>query len=1170
MAAPQLIPAQSYVTVNADGTGTYAYLVFDSNLDKSILPSTSAFTLLVNGTSVKLTGTPVVTQANDLVTASSSTADNTLKLALPNAVQNGQNIVISYKDPTTANDIKSVLQGTDGADVSSFYTQPLLNKAVVDVTAPSYATYTIPNKAVANTIVLHFDDILDAALPLSSAFKISVNGKTVAATDVMNIATAQTDLLDPTKGSDLTLTLNPNAYPDLSTLPVELTYTDPTKNDDANALQVGGVDKASFSTSTSVLKLHFDQVLDPVTLPATSTLKLTINGTTSSVKSISTTVSDINDLSKGSDLFLNLDPKTAFGLDSKRIDLTYTDPTTKDDAKALQDVYGNDVATYTTTIAPVGMNLIAPVLTTADATTTPYLVVSLDKPIDVPNDAAGKAALEKSLASLFTASINSKTAKVTGVSIVDAQHLNVSLDSQILNGQTVNLTYTDKTAADDASGVLQSPLSAISGGVDVATTTLTATGGIIQTNSVAPSASEASVINSKQIEIKFKENGLTATALEDQLDSGHLPATSAFTVTQNNAKYTVSNVAVTSGDTVVLTLGSNLARLDNLKVSYTAGKDPAALQDNAGNNISSFAQEIVVKPIALTLGADNVSTSGSNNGLRDTTSENDIIYGTSATIQANDTINGGAGTGDILRIDGDISSLTLPTPANLTNVEVIDYVSPNNLSIDISSYAVQGVTTLQIEQAELLNGKTLTTGLGTSTLNLATSINPNTKLGIPLAGNLTWAATAATDKALNLVLNGYQSGLNTATAKNLTITDGSHNATTLNINSTGPNGSSNQAGTITAPSTITTHVLTGDKDLSYTVATMTGITKIDASRIAANTTVNTSAGTNTFQYVGSAKNDILVIDKGSISANLDGGAGTDTLYLSNTGSYSPADIAKLSAVKNFETIAFADGATANLTLLNNTSVKNIAVKSGTFVGNSKTIFNVDNSTDTGHLTINNRTGEYTANVVLNNDSGASHTIDSLTLGGVNNITLTSTGAVGSANVITNFNNGDNTAITLKGDKALTLGLDGTSAGNKVDASALTAALNLTVSAGGDIVTGTKLADIFHFGSAIASPTYDVFTTLNSLTKGDQLDLGGGTSFSKISINNAANLYEALDQAAAGTAGQVNWFQFDKNTYILRDTNVSTTLAATDVVVKIAGLVDLTNSTWDGAAGTLTY
>lgn len=1174
MAAPTLVAGKSYITVDPNGAGTFAYLVFDSNLDGAagILPTNSAFTLQVNGVTTALTGTPTLAAG---AAEASSTAFNTIRLQLANPIQGNQTVVVSYKEPTANNDTKLVLQGLDGTDVNTFYTQPVLNSALSDTTAPVFNNAAANTKIEADTktIKLNFGEILDPNNPpAATAFTVQVNRVTTAV-DTVKV-----------QGQDVYLTLK-GITSGLDTKRVDIAYKDPTTGNDAKAIQdVYGNDVASFTHSLvpaadnaplyqtgtatgSTVKLTFDQNLDSVNLPATSAFNdVRVNGVKTTVTKVAVA---------GTDLILSLDPKTATDLETKRVEINYTEPKAGlDDAAAIQNIYGNDAGDATVgklsfSITPIGMNTTAPTMTLPAQTGegTPYATFAFNTAVDT-------SVKEADLLGLFSATLNGKTAKVVSVKLAtDGLSAQVYLDGPILKDNTVSIKYTDKTTGDDA-GVLQSVYSPTSGGADVATGTYTLTG-LLDKNSTAPALATAELINSKQIALTFKEGGNPLTAVQDKLDQGHLPPLTAFSVMQNGVKLVVKSFDVPtnnpagnpSNDTVLLTLDKDVTNIGSITVNYTAAKDPTTLQDNAGNDIASFSAPVTIKPLNLTAGIDIVNLVSTGIATLFSTDAADVISGNIATgtLGLTDTINGAGGT-DTLKVTGALSGAltTFLDPANLSNVEILDLVNPGNNAVDVSAYAVRGVTTLQIEQAELLNAKTITTGLGTNTLNLATTT------GAVVAGDNTWAA--ANTSTLNLALNNYQSGVSAANAKGLAITGAT--TTVLNIASSTAN---NQLGLLDSPLNTNTHNITGDKALAYKVAALDfpTLTTINAAANTGGVNIDTSAGTvgAGFTFTGTKANDTLTLKAASLGtltsgAQLNGGDGTgDVLAFSDAMSFSPKAIANLNTLKGFETIQFAAGSTANLAVLNNSTIKTIGVTSGTFVGNSKSAFNVDLSNDVGGtLTLKNVIGETTTSVALNNSSNASHSLLGLDLKGITNVNISSTGTA--KNEITAVNNIENSSFAIKGTADLKLTLSAlNTVGNKVDASGFGAKLELVASSGGDIITGSKQIDTFNFTQATAGATLDTLTTLNGITKGDKLVIGGANfNLTKATIT-ATNLYDALNEVAATTGAK--WFQFDKNTYIINDTVNNAALDHTDVVVKIAGTVDLSTSTWDGA-GTLTY
>jgi Domain of unknown function (DUF4214) len=182
------------------------------------------------------------------------------------------------------------------------------------------------------------------------------------------------------------------------------------------------------------------------------------------------------------------------------------------------------------------------------------------------------------------------------------------------------------------------------------------------------------------------------------------------------------------------------------------------------------------------------------------------------------------------------------------------------------------------------------------------------------------------------------------------------------------------------------------------------------------------------------------------------------------------------------------------------------------------------------------------------------------------------------------------AITYTGGSTINGGLASIGIGN-----------NSTVNFGTN--TGVGTANVVLTGDVTGATSSGAFAfiTLNNLGVGDSMTFGNattgeltaGASFgaSQVNVASATTLAGALDLAAASDAmsqqsgttaagliaantGVLDWFQFAGNTYITEAVNSTSTaathtaLGASDAVVKIGGLVDLSSSTF--ATGAVTY
>lgn len=164
------------------------------------------------------------------------------------------------------------------------------------------------------------------------------------------------------------------------------------------------------------------------------------------------------------------------------------------------------------------------------------------------------------------------------------------------------------------------------------------------------------------------------------------------------------------------------------------------------------------------------------------------------------------------------------------------------------------------------------------------------------------------------------------------------------------------------------------------------------------------------------------------------------------------------------------------------------------------------------------------------------------------------------------NDADNTISTGAGNDSVYLG-DGS---NTVDLGA--GADYVELGTGINSVTGGAGADRFDVYITANGVT---FSTITDAAAGDVLDLyaSGGSTFSKVAgvVPDVAVYQDYLDAATAGAAyGEVRWFQFGGNTYVVEDLSAASTFQnGSDVVIRLAGLVDLSTAVWNGATGDLT-
>jgi S-layer protein len=180
-----------------------------------------------------------------------------------------------------------------------------------------------------------------------------------------------------------------------------------------------------------------------------------------------------------------------------------------------------------------------------------------------------------------------------------------------------------------------------------------------------------------------------------------------------------------------------------------------------------------------------------------------------------------------------------------------------------------------------------------------------------------------------------------------------------------------------------------------------------------------------------------------------------------------------------------------------------------------------------------------------------------------------TGAI-SVNTTNVVANSSSTGLTIKtGAGADTITL----VGQKATVEAGDGADVITVAATfGGKLTGGAGADSFNVEAAVATGVTEataVLTTITDLAAKDKVKLlAAATSFTSTKVAVTATTLEGAIGQAAATANVATWFQYGGDTYIVRNKG-DTVLSTGDLVIKVTGLVTLTNSTLDTTTDYLT-
>ena len=670
------------------------------------------------------------------------------------------------------------------------------------------------------------------------------------------------------------------------------------------------------------------------------------------------------------------------------------------------------------------------------------------------------------------------------------------------------------------------------------------------------------------LQLTYSAQGTDATAIANKL-----AASNAFTAALN----TTAEITGYTGTAAAASARSWLATVTDVASTLTAATatvDAAVAAATGGSFV-------------LTSGVDNISG----------TLNNDTIVGdftSPSTLNAADAIHGSTGT-DTLKLYGTYNAANMPVA--ITSVEILQLPTVVDISLDFSnlSKATAGIERIVIDNATALNNKTITTTSG-QTLSLSTG-----SAGAATAGAVAWAASS-TDTSASLTLNGYQGGASVTPAA-LTISGAA--TTTLNIAST---GNANKVSLLTGPATTTSHVITGDKALTYAVSATdaAALNSINASTTTGGVSIDVSAAANkaAFTFTGGSGDDHLKLSDNQLATlsagtQLAGGAGTsDKISLLDT-ALSAAEAVKLSAATGFEILGLNADIVLDASTI--TSIKNFTIDT---TGLTQTFSNMATGSSITlkaaaltSLTLAGAAGVTDTNIALGTTSSTGNiSVGTLVTTGLTGIALSSNGTGTHTNTITTLTNSDNSTFSVTGTQDLAFSLStGSAMGSKVDASAMSGKLTVSGSSGnsyGDILiggsgadtlngrsgadklTGNGGADTFIFdGTAAANTNGATFGTFDEIT-----DFVSGTD--KLQFSNVVDVVSGQQTAvqaavtalaAASTAAQiatvmatanttnlgVAFAVFGGNTYVLFErTGGSTGVITDDIFIKLSGVSTL--------------
>jgi len=372
----------------------------------------------------------------------------------------------------------------------------------------------------------------------------------------------------------------------------------------------------------------------------------------------------------------------------------------------------------------------------------------------------------------------------------------------------------------------------------------------------------------------------------------------------------------------------------------------------------------------------------------------DKFIGDASEVTSSDQVDGGAGT-DTVTIYSLAAATDVPTMTNVEILELVDAAAPGN-ALTVSS----SLTTLKLVNATTTDNYTIGASTGVSLSKMAD-------------GEAITLTSTATDTTADITVTD----MGTIAGAGVTVNANGASIATINLTSTGTVAAGTDSDiTLASTGTEKTVNVSGSGDLALTTAAT--VTTIDASAFAGNITIAdhtpttattiksgsgnddiTAAAAVDYTITAGEGNDFVSTGNLTVTDSIDGGAGTDTLGLTEADidtldANTDATKAILAKVVGFEVLRSTDdldGTALNISRFGvNTFEMAAATTADTAVSgftSGGTIVKRDLTADTGNaaakVTVTGATTAGTAdtlNIVLNANITATETIGAVVAG----------------------------------------------------------------------------------------------------------------------------------------------------------------------------------------------
>jgi S-layer protein len=772
--------------------------------------------------------------------------------------------------------------------------------------------------------------------------------------------------------------------------------------------------------------------------------------------------------------------------------------------------------------------------------------------------------------------VGAVTITATGAAAVKGANVTMG-DITVGGGTSINVTQH----VGDASALV----------ADGATTTTHTQGDVAITASAA-----TTTVTVKQDAAVTANEGAVAVAGVTEV------ASVKFTALAANATATVGGLTFTAAK--ALTAAEVAQAFANL--SATAPTPDAATGDTQGSGVVAngvFSGSLVAGWNSGVANGDTVTFTAATAG-----NVTDLVA-TGATVTTTQGVEAVEATAATLGVVDGVVSIAADAALKTVTVDGYGYDTVNSISSGIAGPAAA------LDTLNLSNGGDFTVADTADTLALnlenvagalAFTAAPLT-LNVKSVGDNIAPLTAAATTALNV------SGTGVLFAGGSTLT----NLNTIKVTET---AGLNLGGVI--PSALTSVDTTGTTgtvtvSIDGSKATYAGGAGVD------NVTVTTAAVDKAIDLgAGDDRLDLSVVTP-AIGAGLvlQGGDGTDTLALTAAGAAGLSATSAFEAqINGFEKLDVANAAGESINLDNLDGINYVVTHGGAGLTLDQMLNNA-----TVELT-----GAHSAavNVVLKDASGTADVVNlvanAVNLTDIGTVTANGVETINVSALDTNPTGVSTNTLAVAADAATTVNVTGagnldlsldpaSTKVNLVDASTATGALTfdtlgdvattvkggsgddvltavgdkadvLIGGAGNDtLVTGTGLAtltggagnDLFVVGAASAN--VNSYATITDFQAGDLLQISGIDSFAsaKVELGDTA-VFQDYANAAINALGanDAGWFQFGGNTYVVADAAATPAVDGTafangeDQIVKLTGLVDLSNASFNVTDGTI--